>query len=62
MAITVPVPANASITESSLSRFAVPGDATRNRMETDIDMNSFNLQNVQVINGQSSNFDTGTFS
>ncbi|WP_176274536.1 hypothetical protein, partial [Vibrio parahaemolyticus] len=62
VAITVPVPANASITESSLSRFAVPGDATRNRMETDIDMNSFNLQNVQVINGQSSNFDTGTFS
>ncbi|OCP76763.1 hypothetical protein AKH11_23715, partial [Vibrio parahaemolyticus] len=31
VAITVPVPANASITESSLSRFAVPGDATRNR-------------------------------
>ncbi|MCR9906268.1 shufflon system plasmid conjugative transfer pilus tip adhesin PilV, partial [Vibrio campbellii] len=61
VAVTVPVPANASITESSLARFAVPGDPSRNRMETDIDMNNFGLQNVQVINGQAGNFNTGTF-
>lgn len=61
VAVTVPVPANASITESSLARFAVPGDPSRNRMETDIDMNNFGLQNVQVINAQAGNFNTGTF-
>jgi hypothetical protein len=55
VAVTVPVPASASITESSLARFSVPGDPTRNRMETDIDLNNYSLNNVLTINGSTAN-------
>ncbi|ENN6469969.1 hypothetical protein AB9X29_003770 [Vibrio vulnificus] len=55
VALTVPVPASASIAASGLSRVAVPGDPTRNQMQTDIDLNHYNLNNVQVLNGNSVN-------
>ncbi len=58
--LIIPVPAAASIADSMLSRVAVPGQPDRNKMFTDIDMNSRALSNVGkidvvLINAQQSN-------
>ncbi|MGI2023769.1 hypothetical protein [Shewanella glacialipiscicola] len=58
--LIIPVPAAASIADSMLSRVAVPGQPDRNKMFTDIDMNSQALSNVGkidvvLINAQQSN-------
>lgn len=58
--LIIPVPAAASIADSMLSRVVVPGQPDRNKMFTDIDMNSRALSNVGkidvvLINAQQSN-------
>lgn len=58
--LVIPVPAASSIAANMVSRVAVPGQPDRNKMFTDIDMNSYALNNVGkmdvvLINAQQSN-------
>ncbi|EKF9500567.1 shufflon system plasmid conjugative transfer pilus tip adhesin PilV [Vibrio cholerae] len=60
VSLTVPIPATASIMDNGLMRYAVAGRPELNQMQTDIDMNGFNLLNVNAINVQTVNGGSGT--
>lgn len=58
VSLNVPIPATASIMDGALVRYAVAGRPELNRMSTDIDMNSFSINNVQVLNGAQANLNS----
>jgi hypothetical protein len=58
VAVSVPIPATASIMDNGLMRFSVAGRPELNQMGTNLDMAGYNVNNVEVIDATKANVDT----